>query len=569
VNSTQESTIGIQLLYMPMLFLSGATFPTVMLPGWAQIVGQFLPATYLVTGFQSVFLRKESLAQNWQAAAALLVTMVLATFISVQIFRWEKGEKLRPAAKLWVLAVLSPFVVMGCYQAYSKDHKHKAELLWRELMRNDTFLIRCARIFVGSGKVIESGAVLVRNGKIQEVFTGAGPDAGKLKADVVEAAGKTLLPGLIDVHVHLGSSGGSYDSPAAYDPSNDMPRKLAAYLYSGVTSVRSVGDFLDKSIEARSVIASGARLGAELFACGPMFTAEGGHGTEYIQYMPQFLRAQAREQMVRIPKSAEEARQQVRGLKHAGVDCVKAILESGWPGRPFPRLDIALLKAIAGEAHAQNLPLLVHTGNSRDIADALDAGAAGIEHGSFGEDISDALFARMAKAGVMYDPTLSVVNALSLPPAGRLQLLNRSLLQQVGPKDLIESTKRSASPPPVGIGLETGKKNLLRAYRAGVTLVTGSDAGNVLVIHGPTVQQELALWVQAGIPAAAALQAATYNAARALGADNRIGAIEAGRDANLLLVDGDPLSDISATERISLVVYKGERIRRAALFDQK
>ena len=153
-------------------------------------------------------------------------------------------------------------------------------------------------------------------------------------------------------------------------------------------------------------------------------------------------------------------------------------------------------------------------------------------------------------------------------------MLNRSLLQQVGPKDLIESTKRSVeketgSPPPVTTGLETGKKNLLRAYRAGVTLVTGSDAGNLLVIHGPTVQQELALWVQAGIPAAAALQAATYNAARALRADNRIGAIEAGRDANLLLVDGDPLSDISATERISLVVYKGERIRRSSLFDQK
>ena len=220
-----------------------------MLPAWAQIVGQFLPATYLVTGFQSVFLNKESLAQNWPSAAALLVTMILATFISVQIFRWEKGEKLRPAAKLWVLAVLSPFVVMGCYQAYSKDHKRKAELLWRELMRGDTYLIRGARIFTGTGKVIESGSVLVKAGKIAEVYTGSGPE---LKADVVEAAGKTLLPGLIDMHVHLGSSGGAYDSPASFDPANDMPRKLAAYLYSGVTGVKSVGDYLDKSLAGPS-----------------------------------------------------------------------------------------------------------------------------------------------------------------------------------------------------------------------------------------------------------------------------------------------------------------------------
>src|SRR5262249_31889011 len=169
VNSTQESTVAIQLLYMPMLFLSGATFPVTMLPAWAQTFGQFLPATYLVTGFQSVFLHKETLAQNLPAVAALLVTLALATFISIQIFRWEKGEKLRPSAKLWVLAVLSPFVIMGCYQAYSHEHKKKAELLWRDLMRSETFLIQGARIFTGGGKVIESGAVLVKGGKIGRV----------------------------------------------------------------------------------------------------------------------------------------------------------------------------------------------------------------------------------------------------------------------------------------------------------------------------------------------------------------------------------------------------------------
>jgi imidazolonepropionase-like amidohydrolase/ABC-type multidrug transport system permease subunit len=573
VNSAQESTIGIQLLYMPMLFLSGATFPTTLLPAWAQMVGQFLPATYLVTGFQSVFLRGETLAQNGPAVVALLVTMALATFISIQIFRWEKGEKLRPAAKLWVLAVLSPFVAMGCYQAYSKEHSRKAEMLWRELMRSDQVLIRGARIFVGSGKVIESGAVLVKNGKIDQVYPGMGPDAGKLKIDVVEAAGKTLLPGLIDVHAHLGAPGGSYDSFTSYDASKAFPRELAAYLYSGVTAVKSVGDFLDLSLEARSLIGSGTKLGAELFICGPMFTAEGGHGTEYIEHMPEFLRARAREQMVRTPKSAEEAREQVRALKQAGVDGLKAILEGGWAGKKFNRLDTALLKAIAEEARAQKLPLVVHTSNAKDIADALDAGIAGIEHGSFGEDIPDALFARIVQAGVTYDPTLSVVNAISQDREGKLRLLNRSLVLQVGPKDLIDSTKRAVeqsahTKAPAG-GLEQGARNLLRAWRAGVTLVTGSDAGNPLVIHGPTVQQELELWVQAGIPAAAALQAATYNAARLLRADNRIGSIEPGREANLLLVDGDPLTEIAATERISLVVYKGERIRRGSLFDQK
>src|SRR5439155_1191430 len=89
-----------------------------------------------------------------------------------------------------------------------------------------------------------------------------------------------------------------------------------------------------------------------------------GHGTEYIEHMPEFLRARAREQMVRTPKSAEEAREQVRALKQAGVDGLKAILENGWAGKKFNRLDTALLKAIAEEARAQKLPLVVHTSNA-------------------------------------------------------------------------------------------------------------------------------------------------------------------------------------------------------------
>jgi len=105
-------------------------------------------------------------------------------------------------------------------------------------------------------------------------------------------------------------------------------------------------------------------------------------------------------------------------------------------------------------------------------------------------------------------------------------------------------------------------------FRAGVPLVVGTDAGNPLVFPGPSMHHELRLWVQAGIPPAVALQAATANAAKLLGAADKIGAIRPGLDADLLLVDGNPLEDIAATERISLVVFKGERLRRAELFRQ-
>jgi imidazolonepropionase-like amidohydrolase len=109
----------------------------------------------------------------------------------------------------------------------------------------------------------------------------------------------------------------------------------------------------------------------------------------------------------------------------------------------------------------------------------------------------------------------------------------------------------------------------MRAWKAGVPLVMGTDAGNPLVFHGPSMHHELQLWVQAGIPAEVALQAATVNAAKLLRAASRIGAIRKGLDADLLMVDGNPLQDIAATERISLVMFKGERLRRPELFDQK
>ena len=100
-------------------------------------------------------------------------------------------------------------------------------------------------------------------------------------------------------------------------------------------------------------------------------------------------------------------------------------------------------------------------------------------------------------------------------------------------------------------------------------IVTGSDAGNFLVMHGATVQHEIELWVAAGIPAEVALQAATNNAARLLRADSHIGTIEKGKDATLLIVDGNPLQDVRSLSAISAVFLKGERVGRTQLFEQK
>jgi imidazolonepropionase-like amidohydrolase len=110
------------------------------------------------------------------------------------------------------------------------------------------------------------------------------------------------------------------------------------------------------------------------------------------------------------------------------------------------------------------------------------------------------------------------------------------------------------------------RANLLRAWKAGVPLAMGTDSGNPLVFPGASMHRELQLWVEAGIPKDVALQAATVNAAKLLREEKRIGAIRKGYDADLLMVDGNPLEDITATQRISLVVFQGERVKRSALF---
>jgi imidazolonepropionase-like amidohydrolase len=242
-------------------------------------------------------------------------------------------------------------------------------------------------------------------------------------------------------------------------------------------------------------------------------------------------------------------------------------------------MDANILRAVVEEAHAKSLPVAVHTGDARDVAEAISLGADSIEHGSFSEEIPDSVIAEMKTRGVAYDPTMSVVEGFTSFAKGDTSLLNRSLVQQITTKELVNGTEKAAngeefrrlregiSKYPMSIDI--GAKNLIKAWRAGVILVTGSDAGNFLVMHGPTVQHEIELWVAAGIPIDVALQAATGNAAKVLHVEKRIGTVEKGKEASLLIVDGNPLQDVKALSSISIVFFKGERVARSDLFDQK
>jgi imidazolonepropionase-like amidohydrolase len=172
-------------------------------------------------------------------------------------------------------------------------------------------------------------------------------------------------------------------------------------------------------------------------------------------------------------------------------------------------------------------------------------------------------------ARVFSPPIATPYGSLTLAEAlrGKTAYLDRSLVAQVSSRDLIEKLKRTAQ-------VETNDafgsaEKLMEWFRTGKPLLLGTDAGRSLLTHGPSVQRELELWVASGVPPEAALLAATGNASTALHAGTYLGQVRKGYDADLLLVDGNPLEDIFALERVSEVFVRGERVDRASLLDQK
>ena len=242
VNSSQESNILIQPIYMAMLFSERRDHPDHFHAALAAERHAVHPGDLS---------HDRASAASCSAAKPLLKTRVRACphhhGIRRNLYRdeivslGEGGKTARLGQALGagrVAAVLLPRRLSGMESA-GPGQSTKS---WHAIARGPTWLIQNARIFVGNGKVIESGAVLISRGKIAEVYEGSFPDAKTLNAEPIDAAGKTVLPGLIDMHVHLGVAGGFYDDWSKFDPNKSAERELEHYLYCGVTAVRSAGD---------------------------------------------------------------------------------------------------------------------------------------------------------------------------------------------------------------------------------------------------------------------------------------------------------------------------------------
>lgn len=368
--------------------------------------------------------------------------------------------------------------------------------------------------------------VLLRDGTIVNVG-----DDGSLDipygTKILDLEGYTLMPGLIDMHVHIGSSMQKSMEEGnmlamltlVFDYMRYLPGTRRAFLENGVTTVRDLGNEHGTIMELRSELNNGRLEGPHLFAAGPIFTTTGGHPVATFSIDPA-------SDSVRLPVTPEEARKMVLNLSAGDdhVDLIKIVQDRGKTNRSLQPIAPDVLDAIVNEAHRQDLFVTAHRGTREDLQDVLAAGVDGLEQmepravlDGWPEGVLDVLVER----NIPVTPTLAVTDAV-LP-----EEISRQLRQRVG-----------------------------EFHTAGGRIVVGSDAPINGVLFGEGVHRELELLVESRLTPRDALRAATSESASVLGTD-QIGAIEPGRRADLVVVKGNPHEDIRATRNVIMVFRDG------------
>ncbi|WP_437523116.1 amidohydrolase family protein [Sorangium sp. So ce726] len=427
--------------------------------------------------------------------------------------------------------------------------------------------VGCAGCTVLKGGVVFDGTraaratVVIEGDRVKQVVFGdaeLGVEAGG--GEVVDVSGKTVLPGLIDLHVHSLHVAGPY---AYYDDDLHLEDHTKAMLRAGVTSYLDLGSSQHVIFEQRARINAGDVLAPQLFAAGPLLTPTGGHPCYHGSPPGDFCI------FIDSPADVTEA---FEALLPRAPDFVKIVLESGGAQR-LPHLSQPSVAAIKEAAASAGVRVIAHIASAADIEMALDAGVTLFAHAPDEDPISPELAGRMAAAGAVVVPTLAMKDGLYRTVNGTLTELDDPALADDVPAGVIaalrdpsmlEELRTSRYRALVKAWREQGIANLITCYQAGVTIAAGSDAGNPGVFHGLSLRREIALLVEAGMPPIEALAAATRRAADVLGRPD-LGRLERGTLADVLVVDGDPLADVRALERVSRVYKSGVLLDREAL----
>lgn len=385
-------------------------------------------------------------------------------------------------------------------------------------------LIRNVRVFDGEA-MLARRSVLIDAGQIVDPDFKGAPLPG---TKVVSGAGRTLLPGLIDSHVH------------AF-------QELGLPLLFGVTTQVDMFTGVAVMQEMTRKMRAGENAGmADLFSAGTLATAPGGHGTQFGLAIPTLT-------------GPEQAQAFVDARVAEGSHFIKIVMEDGFGGMRLPTLDRATVAALVTAAHARGKLAVVHVSSMANARAALEVGADGLVHLFPGKQLDqpalDALVVLAAAQHAFVIPTFSLLESVAGLAADDVRSDPRlaALLDRAQREPLYTTYGKA----PVPALLAVPRALTLALQRAGVVVLAGTDAGNAGTQYGASVHHELAALVQAGLTPVQALAAATSAPAKAFGLGRR-GRIMKGYKADLLLVEGDPGADIGATRNIVAVWKDGQ-----------
>jgi imidazolonepropionase-like amidohydrolase len=388
-------------------------------------------------------------------------------------------------------------------------------------------------------------SIIVRDGRIIAVRPGfvTAEEAGVSGARVIDLSKSFVLPGLIEGHDHITIKSGR--NRRVWDTTvDDASQALyGAYharltLEAGFTTVRDVGSFGNSAVALRNAINEGVITGPRLLVAGHFITTVGGHGDISTGYIPTVETALLHDG---ICSGADDCRRAVRQQVKNGSDLIKVMATGGvtsdvdsGTGKAFTDEE---LRAIVETAHELGRKVAAHAHSAAGINAALRAGVDSIEHGTFIDDESIRLF---KEHGASLVATISVGDLL-------LQKVNDPSTPY---PQVVREKARDVVPHLAA--------STLKAYRAGVTIVFGTDASEPE--HGRNADEFLSL-VRAGLPPMEAIKAATVNGAALLGLSREIGTIEPGKAADIIATSGSPLDDISELQRVRFVMHDGAIVR--------
>ena len=391
-------------------------------------------------------------------------------------------------------------------------------------------VLKNATVIDGTGvQPITNATVIVNDGIIKAVGADVNVPAG---ADVVfDLKGKTVIPGLIDVHVHFGGTD-VFDYPGIsnrHDTYDFLKSRMDTLIW-GVTTIRSTGDYAPDIFSFRDEVNSGQHISPRIIAAGKMIQARDGHPVYTVfGSNPAII-----DGACVIVDDNTDLDKEIKGLVDAGADWIKAFISEvnkmDYPTR-IPRIPPEKIRQIIETAHKYGKPCMIHVDNISHMREAVQAGADSIEHvfsvGATDIDIDDSLIELLIKSKTYVVPTVFSIKAHE-NPNGSMPLVYEKLIPQVN-----------------------------KLVSAGVNMGVGTDASIPFVPLGESLHDELSELVKCGMSPLDTIKAATFGNARLLRKENELGAVLPGYLADLVVVDGNPAEDITLTKNIRLVIANG------------